>query len=96
MRGQEPTGQGTALLKGAGSRCQAECKPAVCSHGKQGKLHPGLYEQERGQQNEGRYYSLLLGTSNAAPGTLCPAAEGGILEGCLVHGGCRETGEKHC
>lgn len=95
IRGWEPTGWGTALLKGPGSQSQTKCKPAVCSHCGPDKLHTRVYKQEHGQQNKGSYYSLLLGTGKTTPGTLRPVVEGWILEGRPVQRGCWETGEKH-
>lgn len=93
IRGQEPTGWGTVLLKGPGSQCQTECKPAVCSLCRQDELHTRLQGREHAQQNKGSYYPPFLGTGNTTQ--LRPVVEGLILESCPVQQRCRETGEKY-
>ncbi|PKU28519.1 rna-directed dna polymerase from mobile element jockey-like [Limosa lapponica baueri] len=60
--------------KGPGSVGQqlTEHEPAVCRGGQEGQQHPGLYQEQRGQQEQGRDHPPVLGTGEATCQVLCP------------------------
>ena len=49
-----------------------EHEPAVCPGGQEGQGHPGLYQKQCGQQEQGSNYPPVLSTGKAAPSVLCP------------------------
>lgn len=50
---------------------RVEHELAACLGSSEGKLGPGLHQQEYTQQTQGCDYSTLLGTHQATPGILC-------------------------
>ena len=62
---------------GAG-RQPAEHEPAVCQGG---QWHPGLYQEQCGQQEQGGDRAPVLGTGDATPRVLCSALGTSLQEG---------------
>ncbi|KAJ7420418.1 hypothetical protein BTVI_21621 [Pitangus sulphuratus] len=49
----------------------AEHEPAVCPGGQEDQWHPGLYQEQCGQQDQGSDCPPVLSTSEATPQILC-------------------------
>jgi len=50
-----------------GGRQPAEHEPAVCPGGQEGQRHPGLYQEQCGQQELRGDRAPVLGTGEVAP-----------------------------
>ena len=56
-------------------------EPAVCPGGQEGQQHPGFYQEQCGQQEQGGNRVPVLGTGEAAPWVLCWVLGPSIQEG---------------
>ena len=61
----------------------AEHEPAVCPGGQEGQQHPGLYQKQCGQQDQGSDCPPVLSTGEAAPRILCSVLGPSLQEGTL-------------
>ncbi|PKU42233.1 hypothetical protein llap_7463 [Limosa lapponica baueri] len=65
---------------------QDDHKPAICPCGQEGQWHPGVHQEECGQQVKGSYVPSLLCPGEAASGVLCPVLGSPIQEGQVTAG----------
>ena len=63
----------SGMRKGSGGavQCSADHEPAVCRGGQGGQQHPGLYQQQYSQQEQGGDSLPILSCGGAAPQVLC-------------------------
>jgi len=60
--GKLPDGNGPWCTDGQ----SADCKPAVCSGGPEGRWHPGSYQEWCGEQEWGSYPAPVLGNDEVS------------------------------
>ncbi|KAJ7415368.1 rna-directed dna polymerase from mobile element jockey-like [Willisornis vidua] len=72
-RGWGKSGWKSAGGKGPGGAGQQldEHEPALCPSGQEDQWHPGLYQQQSGQKDQGSDHFPILGTGKATPQILC-------------------------
>jgi len=92
VAGKLPDGKGTWCTDGK----SCEYEPAVCPGGQEGQWHPGLYQEQCGEQDWGSHPAPVLSIGEASPRVLCSVLGTSVQKG---HGGAGagpKKGNKPC